>query len=495
MWVPLDNWQAASSFQQPVVPPTDEPDAAPLVCVSFNAQWVPYVLASLMQLTQPASWNASPSAVLTVLDQATRLIELFIEGVDCIAMLEFRFTDTCTLQVSTDGGTTWTDVPGWSTFAAACFTGPAGPPGPTGPPGATGATGNTPELRWNGCTFQVSLDLGVTWSDLSGFSIPTLQGCLGGTPATPPGVTTDQMACNIANWLAVQILQGSMSSLATSIGATATTLEAALSLFGLAASWSGIGTVVFEAAGIFIAAGTAIGETALNTAAGDTTLRQNITCAIYDAIAADGSVTTANFATVLTNLAAITYATPGIVGLIHDYVQNLGYAGIAAVQGEGSLYGGTCDGCGPWCFTFDFTTGQHGWEITPGQDGHYSSGVGFVGDNDAGSYNKTELDIYYPPAGPYTTITACEITYHSSAADTHGTSFLHLNLAGSNVQATGWTPTGDGASHGEHIAVTVGSFDSTWWRLVADGLGQTVVITRATFRGHGANPFGTSNCS
>src|SRR5215472_2414803 len=232
-----------------------------------------------MQLTQPAAWDASPSAVLTVLDQATALVEQFITGVDCVSALEFRFTDACVLQYSLDGGTTWLNTPGWSTFSSACFTGPAGPTGPTG---ATGASGITPQLRWSGCTFQVSYDSGSTWSNVSGFDIPTLQGCLGGTPSVPPGSTPLQAACNIANWLAVQILQGSMGSLGSSIGSTATALEAALGLFGLAAGWSGIGAIVFEAAGIFIAAGTAIGETALNTAASDATLRSDLTCAIYN---------------------------------------------------------------------------------------------------------------------------------------------------------------------------------------------------------------------
>jgi len=62
----------------------------------------------------------------------------------------FRLPDDCIMEYSTDGGETWSDVDGWATNAAACFTGPQGPagadgadglPGADGAPGAPGADG------------------------------------------------------------------------------------------------------------------------------------------------------------------------------------------------------------------------------------------------------------------------------------------------------------------------------------------------------------------
>jgi Concanavalin A-like lectin/glucanases superfamily len=338
-WTPAPRWAQQGSYSEPTAIPSTQPGDAPLVCLQVNASWLPLLAGCAMQLMQPTTWaSADPAAVLAALQAAGDLCALVGNAGAC-PVITFRFV-ACGLQFSVDSGTTWNEVPGWDTFAPGCFTGATGPTGPAG------AAGVTPELRYDGCALQVSTDGGATWSDLAGWSIPALQGCLSGTPAVPPGVSPLQAACNIANWLAVEILQGSMSSLAGSLAASATTLEAALGLFGLAAGWSGVGALVFEAAGIFVAAGTAIGETALNTAAGDATLRADITCAIFTAISSDGYVTPGNVATIVSNIGAITYATPGIVGLIQTYVSNLGYVGLNAIQSEGALYAGSCAGCG-----------------------------------------------------------------------------------------------------------------------------------------------------
>lgn len=391
-------------------------------------------------------------------------------------MLQFQFTDTCGLQYSVDGGVTWIDVPGWSTFAPSCFTGPAGPAGPAG---TNGTNGVTPELRWSGCVFQVSYDSGGTWTDVPGFDITTLQGCLGGTPAVPPDVSAPQAACNIANWLAIQILQGSMGSLASSLSTSATTLEAALGLFGLAAAWSGIGAVVFEAAGIFIAAGTAIGETALNTAASDATLRADLTCAIYDAIVADGYVTSANFPTILTNIAAISYATPGIVGLIHDYVSNLGYAGLNAIQSEGALYDGNCDACGTWCYKWgagfaDFCT----W--TPYNTGVVPtcSGSTWHATNNAGDYQCYVL-LTLDPTRTYTFVQISR----SAGVDEANDIRFYEGAVGSTVLAHSDTHIWSGTVTGAQTL------------LLSTSLGSAFDLQSCELQGEGANPYGTDNCS
>lgn len=62
---------------------------------------------------------------------------------------------------------------------------------------------------------------------------------------------------------------------------------------------------------------------------------------------------------------------------------------------------------GTWSHTFDFTTGQHGWDIQSGFGTFWSSGVGFVGGNGSGfksatitltlgaSYDFTRYQMYY----------------------------------------------------------------------------------------------------
>lgn len=495
----MANWQALeetwiqSSYPTPVPAPNAEPGAAPTVCVQFAGAWLPYVLGALFQLTQPSAWLAGSPGYAAAQAQAQGLMAIFGEAGVCTDMLQFQFTDTCGLQYSVDGGVTWIDVPGWSTFAPGCFAGPTGPTGPAG---------ESPQLRWSGCTFQVSNDGGATWTDLSGFDIPTLQGCLGGTPTTPPGTTLLEMACNIASWLAIQILQGSLASLATSIGAGATALEAALGLFDLAASWSGIGTIVFEAAGIFVAAGTAIGESALNTAASDATLRGDLTCAIFEAIKADGSVTTGNFALVLANIGAISYATPGIVGLIHDYVSNLGYAGIAAIQAEGSLYDGDCSACA-WCYTFDFTAGAGLWvqDAAASPFGVYVPGQGWTGQPQTGDRQLVDirLDAGALPGAPASfSFTSGEMDGTTSAGGGAFASYWSDTSVGSGPITATFTAanTGGAVANLHSGSASDAPFSSIRLRLITSGVaGAPPVITRITLRGVGTNPFGADNCT
>lgn len=103
----------------PVLPPASDPESYPLVCVQFNATWQGYILGALMQLVNPATWKVvDRDHWLTILDYATRLIELFAVAEICTTML-LRF-QSCELQMSTDGGVTWVTVPGWMTGFPTC---------------------------------------------------------------------------------------------------------------------------------------------------------------------------------------------------------------------------------------------------------------------------------------------------------------------------------------------------------------------------------------
>jgi hypothetical protein len=91
-------------------------------------------------------------------------------------------------------------------------------------------------------------------------------------------------------------------------------------------------------------------------------LWSDVQCAIYKAIRGDGQVTAANYGGVLTNLAAITSSSSGVVTTIHDYFANIGANGAMQAQQVGSLYAGDCSSCSDWCDDFDFTIdGAGGW--------------------------------------------------------------------------------------------------------------------------------------
>lgn len=119
MWIQSDFPYPVSSFPEPVLPPGSDPESYPLICVQFNATWQGYILGCLMQLCNPATWKIADRAHWDiVLDYATRLIELFAVAEICTTML-LRFQN-CELQLSTDGGTTWTTVSGWMTGFPLC---------------------------------------------------------------------------------------------------------------------------------------------------------------------------------------------------------------------------------------------------------------------------------------------------------------------------------------------------------------------------------------
>ena len=133
--------QPQSSFKRPVPTPPQEPDASPLLRVTFNANWLPYIMGSLFQLLQTTVWDApqgSPEFVLAQ-NRAANLLYLFsiaepVEaaphgagGGDETPMIRQNPTNPCLLESSLDG----TD---WCVFAdlSKCIA-PSGQPG-TGNP-------------------------------------------------------------------------------------------------------------------------------------------------------------------------------------------------------------------------------------------------------------------------------------------------------------------------------------------------------------------------
>jgi hypothetical protein len=66
------------SFPIPVVPPTVDADAAPLVYVGLNCDWMPYITGALTQLLLQSTWEVdTPDELQLVQDRAWNLINLF----------------------------------------------------------------------------------------------------------------------------------------------------------------------------------------------------------------------------------------------------------------------------------------------------------------------------------------------------------------------------------------------------------------------------------
>lgn len=323
----MGNWETFSapewnqgSYQEPVPVPGVEPGAAPLVCVQFNEHWLLYVLGALFQLTQPAIYDPTSGDVSVAQQQAQTLMAIIGSAGECTDMLTFRFTDTCILQYSVDGGTTWVDVPGWDTFSPSCFTGPEGPAGPVGPAG--------------------------------GFDP--------GTPPYQPGQTTSQLACSVAGFIATEIIQAGVSETLSGFNLGHDVVDIATAILTTIIGGPLVGVVATTAVNALYNA-IASGTTAHFTSAlSDPTLWADVTCAIFAATSGDGYVTSSNFAAVEAAICAIGYVYPDVVSAICDYVTNLGYSGIAALQIPGAVAVVDCSGClppvGSNCLDFDGST-------------------------------------------------------------------------------------------------------------------------------------------
>jgi hypothetical protein len=120
MWIDSDFPFPVSSYVEKVEDPGTDPRAMPLVCLQINASWQPYMAGALTQLVNPATWDEpSPAALSDVLARATDLISIVALAGVCTAV-QIRYTPSCQLEYSLDGGTTWIQVDGWNTYFKSC---------------------------------------------------------------------------------------------------------------------------------------------------------------------------------------------------------------------------------------------------------------------------------------------------------------------------------------------------------------------------------------
>lgn len=255
MWDPLDigSWlYQRPSFREPVTPPAADVCDSPLVCISINQSWVPYVLGACMQLAQPSTWKvADDAARAEVLGRVTDLLAQLGELVAC----------------------------------------------------------NT-------------------------------------APAAITGVSTAQQACNIAGYLANLVIKESIRKAIEAINDNQTVLGYGVIIIG---AIPGAGLVMnFLAKALYGLYQSISGGTLsdYNDAIDDASLWSKITCAIYNAIVTDGQVTDGNFATIESNIAAVSYTHGDVMTAIENYVSDLGASGLEQLQGTGALAVYDCSSCG-----------------------------------------------------------------------------------------------------------------------------------------------------
>lgn len=165
-------------------------------------------------------------------------------------------------------------------------------------------------------------------------------------PPLIPGQPTANRACNIAGYLSNYVIKESVSQASN---ASSNSLSILTFVWGVVRFIPGFAEALpltWLAMNGLLAAINIIGTTPFNTAINDPNLFGNITCAIYNAIAADGQVTTANFPQIITNINALTFADANVQSTIVAFIDNLGPGGLQAVQTGGVFTVYDCTGCG-----------------------------------------------------------------------------------------------------------------------------------------------------
>lgn len=458
----MANWQAFSdlwnqgSFVSQVPAPNAEPGDAPTICVQFNAAWLPFVMGAIFQLTQPSAWDPTSTGYADVLAQAQSLMGIFSAAEVCTDMLQFQFTDTCGLQYSVDGGATWIDVPGWDTFASTCFK------GDTGATGATGATG------------------------------PAYVG-QGSAPPNPQGATPDQQACNIAGYLAAQLIQMSIQSAVDSVNASKTIVDAVAAGLALIPGVDITVGLVTGALALLVNAVVALSTAPFEAALTDVTLWSDMQCAIYNAIQPTGYVTAANFAAIVDNIAAISYTDPDVITTIAAYVDASGADTLMYQQNNGSLYVGDCSSCGGYCYESDFTAGQDIWDIygaPTDPEAIYVPGTGYTSLLRGG---QQELTIECLTTAK--TLTEIRVMFEAAASGGSAARYVQTYLAGSLVN-TYTIP--DAAAPTPTVFDTGAISDTTdqiLIRIFSTSTSALNTIIAAELFGDGPNPFGADNCT
>lgn len=349
--------QPVGSFQQPVDAPDVDPDTAPLVCAQFSAAWLPFVLGALQQLQLASTWTGSPAALDLTNARAMLLSDLIANG-ECMTT-QFRFTVGCILQVSTDSGDTWTDVPGWSDFAAACFTGPPGADGAPGAPGADGAKGDKGDKGDTG-------DTGPT-----GPTGPSGDDC----DCTPPlAIVPDQDPfdkwCNMSGFISGVVLKNLIQDMLTEVQAAKDPFAVISSFFDQQAAYAqtkeqtAVALLASFIASIFVS-DWETHVTEIQAALDDADFWENVQCAVFDALLAGDALSNVTIAAAAGNIIDLPDGHTTVQETMSQFLNDIGANGVAMLASNAPFVDFDCSNCGCYDRTYDFNTSDPDDHIAP----------------------------------------------------------------------------------------------------------------------------------
>lgn len=153
-------------------------------------------------------------------------------------------------------------------------------------------------------------------------------------------MTLDQKACNIAGYMSTTIIKAAMQQQLDSLSSSQNAFDSLQTYIAdVSPGGSGVASTVVS---FFLAAFLnemntmfSEGTSTYEDAVADTDLWDDVTCAIYEAIKADGSPNAENFGDIAGNITDISYSPATVPETIAQYVLDLGLDGVLqTIQGS-----------------------------------------------------------------------------------------------------------------------------------------------------------------
>lgn len=455
--MPTTNWQPSASFLESATPPLGGPidgDLVQLPCI--NVDWLPLLLGAIDQLRNPSTWldTLSDAALDTVLGRVDYLRSLVAQAVNVpCCSYQVQLAANCELQFSTDGGSTWHPVPGWDANFGPCVKA-AIPPVP---------------------------------------------------PPNPEHTPIDQNACNLAGFIAAEVLQQSLVVAHNALTAGNTVLQFFQSLAADIATGNPFLEVLVTVANDMYPTVQAepIGQVA--AASTDPVLRDSLTCAIFNALRGVGYVDSSNFAAIQAAIGAISYTYSWVPPMLSNAWRDMGVQFIQMAEPPGGIDVIDCSGCGPWCFELDFNVAANGggllnWVQPPGFSSVWVSGMGWVGVPYADPVDGTKLLLGLQCSLPSTIpLTGMTLVLGSSAGRsgpaTYGCSVeFYIGTSPVNTLPLTCGPNPFYTTLGNPSFSSPISCNLIDFSLEVDNVTPAPVLRSIKLHGTGVCPFGTPNC-
>lgn len=441
------------AFPKPVSPPESDPDEGDQVAICFGRDWLPYVLGALASLVLPTTWQGDADAVLLAQYRSALLLAM-VGNPDEDCDMNCATVNECVASVQ-------------ERFDP-----------------ETGAR-------------EVSYDNGETWVD--------------GTSTDPRfvGSRFDDVtgSCGDANSI-VRMVQESIDQTIDNINgglAVAGVLTVLMAIIATALSAGALAPLALGMITAITAAGTGTVTAALTNA-----LWEQFRCIVYLEIQGATAITAEHYENIRDALPELGSAPAQLA--IWQALTQLGPVGMqnAAIMGMAALgIPAECDDCGTWCFTFDFTTSDGGWTVTPSRASTWVDTTGWTegvwnGADLPGCANRFYAQVNIRKTFDPTIVTRIAMTFS-------GDNGFIDNAAAINNQINGWND----ATQEINLVVNenFGTNITQEWTgsetldrielqaSVGTRCGANTGIQSANFRIHtvviegiGDNPFGADNC-